>query len=189
VAVFERTVERRYDGTLNKTAFLNVMTGVVIPRLGKAAPASEEIPRAFKVGHGARPALAADLPAQRVDEGRCAPCQSSFCWFSLRAGPPQVFLDDCRSGDDGTVEVADLEMLLRRHGDKVSGRARPGRLRVLRARPSTAPGAPRRWPPPATLSAHSHRVAAPGAPVAARRDLLRVALARGQAGGRQGRLR
>lgn len=49
VAMFSRTVEKRYDGFLSLQEFVNVMTGVVIPRLCKAKDAATEINHAFKV--------------------------------------------------------------------------------------------------------------------------------------------
>ena len=74
VAVFERTVERRYDGSLNKTVFLNVMTGVVIPRLKKASPAAEEVPRAFRVSRARVCRTRVIRPPRGQHRCDCKPC-------------------------------------------------------------------------------------------------------------------
>lgn len=62
VAMFSRTVEKRYDGFLSLQEFVNVMTGVVIPRLCKAKDAATEINHAFKV-RACGPARSLPVPA------------------------------------------------------------------------------------------------------------------------------
>ncbi|KAA0170736.1 hypothetical protein FNF28_01278 [Cafeteria roenbergensis] len=102
VAMFSRTVEKRYDGFLSLQEFVNVMTGVVIPRLCKAKDAATEINHAFKVflddmrGGDEGFVSASDLELLAKTQGDALDA-TSFEWL-LRVAKPQ----------DGHVDYAAL---------------------------------------------------------------------------------
>jgi hypothetical protein len=62
---FGRTIEKRYDGVLTFRDFVNLVTGVVAPKLKKAKDAQEQICDAFSVSVAGIPSRSLSTASRR----------------------------------------------------------------------------------------------------------------------------